>query len=219
MAIEGLPPVANSASIFTPVSAWGARLVSPLGSSLMSKVGMIELAGKVYWFPPLVIVAVIVAMKCGYLTGRVAPTDSSSIHPTGISRDSPKLPRAIGEHPARDDVALPNPEVPPEDLIGNLPMMAGVMAGDARPVDEALFDVLAQRIERFAQGIEQRVERFEQVAQRIERMAQGIEQRVERIERVAQRIERMAQGIEQILVQRLELVQQRRVFRKPSHFR
>jgi hypothetical protein len=47
----------------------------------MSKDGMIELAGRVYWIFPLVIAAVIVAWKYGYLTGRAAPTDSSSNDP------------------------------------------------------------------------------------------------------------------------------------------
>ena len=42
---------------------------------------MIEIAGRIYWIFPLVVAAVIVAWKYGYLTGRAAPTDSSSNDP------------------------------------------------------------------------------------------------------------------------------------------
>jgi hypothetical protein len=64
--------------MLAPISDWGTRLIAPLGSSLMSKDGMIELAGRLKWIVGLVIVAVIVAREYGYLTGRATPTDSSS---------------------------------------------------------------------------------------------------------------------------------------------
>jgi hypothetical protein len=65
---------------------------------------MIELAGRVYWIFPLMIAAVFVAWKYGYLTGRVTPPDSSSTTPTVIltkdtSEDSPTIPGNIGDDP------------------------------------------------------------------------------------------------------------------------
>jgi hypothetical protein len=92
----------SSTSILAPISDWGARLVSPLGFSLMSKNGMIELAGRVYWIFPLVIAAVFVAIKYGYLAGRATPPYSSSTNPTGIltkdtSDDSPTIPGNSGD--------------------------------------------------------------------------------------------------------------------------
>jgi hypothetical protein len=78
MSIDGFPPVSNTPMLQPMFSDWGAKLVAPLGSSLMSKDGMFELAGRVYWIVGLVIVAIIAARKCGYLTGRVNPPSSST---------------------------------------------------------------------------------------------------------------------------------------------
>jgi hypothetical protein len=94
----------GSTSILAPISDWGIRLVAPLGSSFLSKGGMIELAGRVYWIFPLMIAAVVVAWKYGYLTGRATPPDSSSTNPTGVltkdtADDSPTIPGNIGDGP------------------------------------------------------------------------------------------------------------------------
>jgi hypothetical protein len=84
MSVDGLSPfIPSSTSMLAPVSDWGTRLIAPLGSSLISKDGMIELAGRTYWIFGLVIAAVVVAREYGYLTGRATPTASSS---TGAER-------------------------------------------------------------------------------------------------------------------------------------
>jgi hypothetical protein len=76
MSVEGFSPtMRSSTSMLAPISDWGTRLIAPLGSSLLSKDGMIELAGRVYWIVGLVIGVVIIARKYGYLTGR-ATTDA-----------------------------------------------------------------------------------------------------------------------------------------------
>jgi hypothetical protein len=73
--------IPSSTQVLASISDWGARLVAPLEAPLVSKDGMLEIAGRVYWIFPLVIAAVIVAWKYGYLTGRTTPPDSSSITP------------------------------------------------------------------------------------------------------------------------------------------
>ena len=93
MPIEGLTPVViSSTPMLAPVSDWGTRLIAPLGSSLMSKDGMIELAGRVYVIVVLFVAAVIVcAVKYRHLLGRVTPPNSSS----GLVNKS-KSPAGIG---------------------------------------------------------------------------------------------------------------------------
>jgi hypothetical protein len=79
MSVERFSPsMPSSTSMLAHVSDWGTRLIAPLGSSLMSKDGMLEVAGRTYWIFGLVIAAVVVAREYGYLTGRATPTDSSS---------------------------------------------------------------------------------------------------------------------------------------------
>ncbi len=110
MSVEGLSQIIpSSTSMLAPISDWSSRLVSPLGSSLMSKDGMIELAGRVYWIVGLVIVVAIVARKYGYLTGRVTPP----ANPTEV----PKLPTDAGDNSEQDNVnPVSKPAVkPPED--------------------------------------------------------------------------------------------------------
>lgn len=106
MPINELPPlVASNTPILAPLSAavsdWGTRLVSPLGASLMSKDGMLELAGRVYLIVGLVITAaIILAAKNGYLTGRVTPPYSPSANLTeSEKKDPPKNPSSEGETP------------------------------------------------------------------------------------------------------------------------
>ncbi len=94
MPIEGLTPVViSSTPMLAPVSDWGTRLIAPLGSSLMSKDGMIELAGRVYVIVVLFVAAVIVcAVKYRHLLGRVTPPNSSSTKE--VSKENPiPLPR------------------------------------------------------------------------------------------------------------------------------
>jgi hypothetical protein len=87
MSVVGFSPVTpSSTSMLAPVFAWGAGLFAPLGSSLITKDGMIELAGRVYWIVGLVLAAVIIARKYGYLTGRA--TDPSSPNHIGVNADS-----------------------------------------------------------------------------------------------------------------------------------
>ena len=98
MSVERFSPfIPSSTQVLAHVSDWGARLVAPLGSSLMSKDGMIELAGRVYWIVGLVIASVLVARKYGYLTGRATPPDSSSTNPTGVNTGFSNLLRDVKE--------------------------------------------------------------------------------------------------------------------------
>jgi hypothetical protein len=80
MPIEGFSADRVSSNpLITPVYDWGSRLVAPVGAPFMSKAGMIEIAGRVYLIVvALVITAVIVAFKYGYLTGRTTPPDLPS---------------------------------------------------------------------------------------------------------------------------------------------
>jgi hypothetical protein len=96
MSVERFSPIMpSSTSMLAHVSDWGTRLIAPLGASLMSKDGMLEVAGRVYWIFPLMIAAVIVAKKYGYLTGRATPSDSSSTNPTGVNADFNDLLRDV----------------------------------------------------------------------------------------------------------------------------
>jgi hypothetical protein len=90
MPIEGFPPdvVANSGTAMLPpmFSDWGTRLIAPLGSSLMSKDGMIELAGRVYLIVGLLIAAAVLwSAKNAYFPGHITPPNLTSTKPTGNS--------------------------------------------------------------------------------------------------------------------------------------
>jgi hypothetical protein len=113
MSVEGLPQViASSIPMLAPVSAWGARLVAPLDASLMSKEGMTEIAGRIYWIVALVIAAVIVfATKYSHLLGRATASEAASTSPTGspagvVLDDSPTLSGEIGDDARRIDAAF-----------------------------------------------------------------------------------------------------------------
>lgn len=78
MPIETFPPVSTTPIQLPSFSDWGAKLVAPLGSSIMSKDGVFELAGRVYWIVALMLAAgVIFAAKNGYFTGRITPPNKS----------------------------------------------------------------------------------------------------------------------------------------------
>ncbi|HEX2579895.1 MAG TPA: hypothetical protein VHK67_05805 [Rhabdochlamydiaceae bacterium] len=89
MPVEGLPPVSTPTSTLpSPISTWGAKLVSPLGAPLMSKDAMVELAGRIYLFVALVIVAAIVcAVKFGPLSGRASSEPDAK--PTAKAKQQP----------------------------------------------------------------------------------------------------------------------------------
>jgi hypothetical protein len=180
MLVEGLPRViASSTSMLAPVSDWGVRLVSPLGSSLMSKDGMIELAGRVYWIVPLVIAAVLVARKYGYLMGRVTPPDSSSINPTRISIDLSTSSSDIDDDSGEVNAELTSSEDSIEDPIVDLPRMPGVIADDAGMDLEAIVDDQARNLRELREEVNQLRQRIEQQGGWLDQ----IEQRLEPIER------------------------------------
>ncbi len=91
MSVEGLPPVSpHSASMLAPVSAWGARLVAPLGASAMSKEGMMEIVGRVYLIVVLVIAAAIIFVaKYTHLLGRATASGAATAHPAGKNSPEP----------------------------------------------------------------------------------------------------------------------------------
>jgi hypothetical protein len=87
MSIEGLPRVITiSDPVLVFAFALGERFIAPLGSSLMSKDGMIELAGRIALIIAVGIpigipigIAVGIGMSIyGHLTGRAASTYTSS---------------------------------------------------------------------------------------------------------------------------------------------
>ena len=147
MPIEGLPPVVANTHMLASVSDWGARLVSPLGSSLMSKDGMLELAGRVYLIVGLMLTAAIVlVVKNGYLTGRITPPNSSS---TNLSGDDTKpfeknlqtssetdksrevFKKETGNSMAPTGPSSTNPEVSSNVSAGNSSIVSGVAINDA----------------------------------------------------------------------------------------
>lgn len=81
MSVEGFSRIIpNSTSMLAPISDWGTSLIAPLGSSLLSKDGMFGLAGKVYLIVGgLLIAAVIIARKYGYLTGRAVSNEQQQL--------------------------------------------------------------------------------------------------------------------------------------------
>jgi hypothetical protein len=139
MSIEGLPPVVANTHMLTPVSDWGLKLVSPLGSSLMSKDGLIELASRVYLLVGFALAAVIVyAVKSGYLTGRITPPDSSSNKLLGTSTKtsgntkSQDIIRKTG-NPTAFKGSSTNSEVSSNTSTGNPTTLSGVVVKDPNP--------------------------------------------------------------------------------------
>ncbi len=126
MTIHGLPPVANSASMVSSASEWAGRLVAPLGASLISKDGMMELVGRVYWIVALVLAAVIIfAAKNSHLISRATTQGPSSTNSTlstseTSAEDSPTLSGIVGDDARRIDASF-------DGLLRNL----GSLRGDA----------------------------------------------------------------------------------------
>jgi len=198
-----------------PISDWGVRLVAPLGFSPLSKNGMIELAGRIYWIFPLVVAAVIVARKCGYLTGSATPpTDEvrrfvcKPLHSSALNfLDSPVSSNDIGDALERVDAALTNPEDYTEDSLEDFSTMDGVITDDDEAfVDEPHERILQQQTERIEWMEQQHRERREEIEQlrnqeeqlrdRIDRLEQQVQQQMEQL---WQQMQQMAQRIDQLI--------------------
>jgi flagellar capping protein FliD len=211
MLIEGLRSVIASTTSM-PISDWGVRLAAPLGFSPMSKNGMIELAGRVYWIFPLMIAAVVIAIKYGYLTGRATSPDLSSTNPTGVltkdtADDSPTSSSDIGDDLERVDAALTNPEDYSEDSIEDFSTMDGIITDDDEAfVDEPHERILQQQTEQIEWMEQQHRERREEIEQlrnqeeqlrdRIDRLEQQVQRQVEQL---WQQMQQMAQRIDQLI--------------------
>jgi hypothetical protein len=92
MNINGLPAVSPSHTYMGSVSEWMGKLVSPLHASLLSKDGLLELAGRVKFIVGLVIVALIVIATKYHSSVRPGPNpsaDTSNLTPRGPSTESP----------------------------------------------------------------------------------------------------------------------------------
>ncbi len=159
--------IPSSTQVLASVSDWGSRLVAPLGSSLMSKDGMIELARRTYWIVGLLIAAVIVARKCGYLMGRITPTDSSSNDPIKeigeLRQESSKIKQLIQQLRQRHQQI--------EQMraqYGQLKMRVQEQPG--QQLEEQRIELL----ERLVPLLEQNIQLEEQIKQRVAQLEQRI---------------------------------------------